>query len=789
MQSSTKDQTQGLSAKEVAEREAAGLTNHVKAVTSRPVWDIIRANVLTLFNAILAGCLVIVLAVGSPQDALFGFVLVINSAVGVIAEFKAKRTLDNLAILHAPHARVRRDGEIKTIDKDQVVLDDLLELRLGDQIPADCEVIESRGLEVDESLLTGESVPLKKKPGDTVLAATAVVSGSALVKATKVGEQTYSYSLTKEAKKFSLAKSELRAGIDLVLKWISYLILPVVVLLMWSQMRADGGILPALNSGSWRGAVVLAVAGVVGMIPQGLVLLTSVNFAVAAAALSRQKVLVQDLPAVEILARVDVLCSDKTGTLTSGGVKPFELLHLDSEIPQDLALSVFAALTKDGANQTAAAIAELAGQASPIKFDTEIPFNSARKWSAGICRGESWVMGAPEIVLAQLPSSDQVFSTIESHTSLGRRVICLAHSTGAITDEALPAGLRPVALAVLEEELRSDAAETVAYFQRQDVRVIVISGDNPRTVGALAQRAGLGKGGFVDARELGDDKEKISQAVASSDVFGRVTPEQKRAMVHALQAQGHTVAMTGDGVNDALALKDADLGIAMGSGAAATKAVAKLVLLDGRFATLPPVVDEGRRIIANMERVANLFLAKTTYATVLAILASIFAFRYPMLPRHMTIISSLTIGIPAFFLALAPTKQRYRPGFLRRTLTLAIPSGLVLAAAILAVYLPYRSGNAQLASTGVTLTMVVCGLWYLGVLSSPIRSWRGLLLLAMAASATLLVVVPIARRFFALTIPTGTLALHGAIVSLVTFIFLSIIGFYVKRKYWKHKEK
>lgn len=779
----------GLNAAEVAARVEAGQTNRVKAVTSRPVWDIIRANVLTLFNAILAGCLVIVLAVGSPQDALFGFVLVINSLVGVVAEFKAKRTLDNLAILHAPHARVWRDGQCQTVDKDDIVLDDVLELRLGDQIPADCEVLESRGLEVDESLLTGESVPLKKRPGDNVLAATAVVSGSAIVRATKVGEETYSYSLTKEAKKFSLAKSELRAGIDLVLKWISYLILPVVVLLMWSQMRADGGILPSLASGSWRGAVVLGVAGVVGMIPQGLVLLTSVNFAVAAAALSRQKVLVQDLPAVEILARVDVLCSDKTGTLTSGGVKPFELIHLDEGIPEGRMLAVLAALTKDGANQTAAAITELAGSASAIEFDREIPFNSARKWSAGIKGGQSWVMGAPEIVLSQLPPENPVFADIETHASVGRRVICLAYSDEAVSGESLPSGLRPVALAVLEEELRSDAAETVAYFQRQGVRVIVISGDNPQTVGALAQRAGLGKGGFVDARELGDDQAKIAEAVANSDVFGRVTPEQKRAMVHALQAQGHTVAMTGDGVNDALALKDADLGIAMGSGAAATKAVAKLVLLDGRFATLPPVVDEGRRIIANMERVANLFLAKTTYATVLAILASVFAFRYPMLPRHMTIISSLTIGIPAFFLALAPTKQRYRPGFLRRTLTLAIPSGLVLAVAILAVYLPYRGGDPQLASTGVTLTMVVCGLWYLGVLSSPIRSWRGLLLVAMAASATLLVVVPVARRFFALTIPTGSLAIHGAVVSLITFIFLTVIGVYVKNKYWKHKDK
>lgn len=777
----TRTDWKGLSQAQVDLAVQQGLTNDVKQVTSRPVWDIVRANVFTLFNAILASCLVVVLLVGAPQDALFGFVLVINSALGVIAEVKAKRTLDNLAILQTPYAQVVREGVEQQIRRTQIVQNDVLRLSLGDQIPADCVVLESLGLEVDESLLTGESVPQKKQVGDEVLAATAVVSGSAWVKAVKVGEATYSHSLTKEAKKFSLAKSELRIGIDKVLRFISYLILPVVVLLMWSQMRADGGVSHALASGSWKSAVVLGVAGVVGMIPQGLVLLTSVNFAVAAASLSRKNILVQDLPAVEILARVDVLCSDKTGTLTSGGVKPFEFLQLDEAFPKEQVKGVLAALTAGGENQTAVAIGELVGSAKPVTFEREIPFNSARKWSAGVTSEGSWILGAPEIVLG-----DGDNPTIAAHANAGRRVICLAFSPQQIQGENVPEVATAAGLVILEEELREDAAQTIEYFERQGVRVMVISGDNPQTVAALAERAKINSDPkAIDARELGDDPEKITQAVQTCNVFGRVTPEQKRLMVRCLQKLGHTVAMTGDGVNDALALKDADLGIAMGSGAGATKAISKLVLLDGRFSTLPAVVAEGRRIIANMERVANLFLAKTTYATVLALAASVFAFRYPMLPRHMTIISSLTIGIPAFFLALAPSKQRYRPGFLKRTLSLAIPSGVILAGAILAIYLPYEDAGRELASTGVTLTMVVCGLWYLGILSYPLRSWRGLLLLAMAGIGLCLVAIPFLRHFFALTMPTGFLALHGAIVSGATFAALSLVGYVVKRKYWR----
>ncbi|WP_078062223.1 HAD-IC family P-type ATPase [Actinomyces provencensis] len=784
--------TTGLSTAEVEERRRRGLTNHVDSTTSRSLASIARANLLTLFNAILTVAVVVVLLVGNWRDAVFGFVMVLNAVIGIASEYRAKRTLDALAIVDAPRATALRDGATTVVPVGDLVLDDVVGLTLGDQVPVDGEVLDVHGLEVDESLLTGESVPVRKHPGDRVLAGTAVVAGSGNVRATAVGEELYAQGLTREAKQFSLATSEIQQGINKVLRVVSAVIVPVVVLMVWSQTR----VLAAEGPDAWRYALVLAVAAVVGMIPQGLVLLTSMNFALGSATLARRGVLVQELPAVEVLARVDALCVDKTGTLTTGGIRVRSLEDLPGVSPdgQARARRALEILSGDRTNATACAIADaLAGEGErsgghgvdeggaaadvavpgvPAPDSTVTPgpatgeewsvaFSSARKWSAAGRGNEAWVLGATEIV----SSDPRVLARAGELAGEGLRVVCLSHSDSATAlaagEDTLPRDLGARLLVVLEEDLRPDAAQTLAYFREQGVHVRVISGDNPVTVSTIAQDVGLrapdgSPARSCDARTLPTDldSEAFADAVESHDVFGRVTPEQKRAMVRALQSRGHSVAMTGDGVNDALALKDADLGIAMGSGSAATKAVAQLVLVDGRFSVLPGVVAEGRRIIANMERVSALFLAKTTYASVIALLTALFAWTYPFLPRHFTYIDAFTIGIPAFFIALGPNARRYVPGFLGRTLRLAVPSGLVLSAAALGAYGIVGIGSVA-GQTAATLSLMAGALWLLSITARPLVGWRVGLLALMALGAVGGVLIPFSRHFFALEWPAG----------------------------------
>ncbi|MDO5729721.1 MAG: cation-translocating P-type ATPase [Actinomycetaceae bacterium] len=765
----------GLSRQEVDDAHRRGETNYVQRRSSRPIKTIILANIFTLFNAILTTAVVIVLIVGHWQDSVFGIVMVTNALIGIVSEIRAKRTLDKLAILESPRSTVLRDGAEVEIPSSDIVRGELVFLRQGDQVPADGEVVRSHSVKIDESMLTGESVAVRKREGDHVLSGTTVVAGQGIFRTTAIGAESYAQQLTEQAKKFTKARSEIADGINVVLKWISWVIVPIVAILVWSQLRTGDGT-------PWQGAVVLAIAGVVGMIPQGLVLLTSLNFALAAAGLARKNVLVQELHAVEILARVDRLCLDKTGTLTSGEITPREVIELDGNQEKVLseARQVLAALVSEGENETALATKRALEGINPSDPQVLVPFDSTRKWSAALTDSGSWFFGAPEIITQSATNACDVHSQVKALAETGARVVCLAHSTHSVLDEdapQLPDTITAVLLVVLEEEIRPDAAETMDYFVRQGVVAKVISGDNPRTVGAIAQRVGVRPDGDIrikDARELPPDREKLAEIIEDYDVFGRVTPEVKRAMVHALQDRGHTVAMTGDGVNDVLALKDADLGIAMGSGAQATKAVAKVVLIDGQFSKLPGVVSEGRRIIANMERVSALFLTKTFYSALLAVTVAVLAWRYPFLPRHLTIIGSLTIGIPAFFLALAPNHRRYRPGFLRRTLFLAVPAGLTLATVALIAQRMYVE-HASTGSTIATLTVVGGGIYLLGILSRPIVVWRAALLSTMAAGAVALVFVPALRHFFALTWPTPHQWLVIVGLSMVTWLILEIV--------------
>ncbi|HEX5615339.1 MAG TPA: HAD-IC family P-type ATPase [Acidimicrobiia bacterium] len=758
----------GLTAEEVRARVADGLTNDAGDDTSRTFREIVRANVATRFNAILGTMLAVIVVVGPIQDALFGIVLVSNALIGIVQEMRAKRTLDRLAVLNAPRAIVVRDGASLEVALEAVVLDDIVELRAGDQVPADGAIVAADGLEIDESLLTGESDPVAKAPGAEVLSGSIVVAGHGRFQTTAVGADAYARRLATEARRFGLVRSELVTGINQILVYVTWALAPTAALLALSQFRAHEG---------WREAMAGVVAGVVAMVPEGLVLLTSVAFAIAAITLARRRVLVQELPAVEGLARVDVVCLDKTGTLTEGVVVFDELVIVDDPggSVRD-ALGAFAA--DEHGNATVHALRDAFRSPSGWERSDGVPFSSARKWSALSFAGRgSWVLGAPEMVLADRPGTE-VRRRADELASAGRRVLVLATTDAPLRGDTLPDALVPVALVLFEEKVRADAADTLRYFAEQGVQLKVISGDNPRTVAAVARRVGLGGAEeAVDARTLPADEDELAEVLERHSVFGRVTPHQKRAIVAALQSRGHVVAMTGDGVNDALALKDADIGIAMGSGAPATRAVAQLVLMDGRFSTMPGVVAEGRRVIANIERVSNLFVTKTVYAMLLAIAVGVARWEYPFLPRHLTIISSLTIGIPAFFLALSPNRRRYVPGFVGRVLRFAIPAGVIAAAATFGAYAIARdAAGASLdeARTTATLALLVIGLYILAVLARPITPWRALLVGGMVALFVVAIAVPELRDFYALDLPRRGAVIGGLGVAAAACALLEI---------------
>ena len=704
--------------------------------------------------------LVIILVVGQIQDATFGLILIFNSLIGITQEVRAKRTLDRLAVLNAPLARVKRDNETQDIAVEDVVLDDLLELRTGDQISADAVVRSVAGLEVDESLLTGESDPVAKAPGDTVMSGSFVNAGAGIAQATGVGANSYASRLAVEARRFKLVQSEIVSSINRLLRWIQFLLIPISALLLWRQ----------LASNSLDEALVGVVAGVIGMVPEGLVLLTSLAFGIATVTLARKKVLVQELPAVEVLARVDTVCFDKTGTLTEGEIT-FSSIETLSDLSDAAIRTALAALADDvNANATFKAISAACPTPDWVRSST-IAFSSDRKWSAAefVDHG-SWVFGAPEMVITD--TTNDARKKADVLAARGDRVLLLASSTSALdsTDAAqLPADLIPVALVVFVEKIRSDAAETLKYFSDQGVDLKVISGDNPRTVAAVARRVGFTDvTDAFDARNLPEDESAIANVLDKYSVFGRVTPHQKRAMVAALQSRGHVVAMTGDGVNDALALKDADLGVAMGSGAAATRAVAQLVLLDSKFSTLPGVMAEGRRVIANIERAANLFVTKTVYAVFIALVVVLTAWRYPFLPRHLTIISTFTIGIPGFFLALGPNTRRYIPGLLDRVMRFCIPAGVVAGAAALTTYaMAYYEESLSLkeSRTAAALVLVMIGLWVLVILTRPLNLWKGALVGSMAGGVAIVVLVPPLSDFYALEPPGWRMMGIGVLIA------------------------
>ena len=711
----------GLTAAEVRVRVEAGQVNTLPSRSGRTTSSIVRANVFTRVNGILFVLFVIVLSTGSQSQGAFAFLIVANSIIGIVQELRAKRTLDNLAVVGEAHPVVVRDGQRQQIARDDVVLDDLIVVNPGDQIVVDGAVVASDYLEVDESLLTGEADPVAKGAGDEVLSGAFVVSGSGAYRAVKVGADAYAAQLTAQAAKFTLVHSELRQGINQILKYVSYLLIPVGALNIYVQFDQPGA--------TWQESALRMVGALVPMVPEGLVLLTSMAFALGVIRLGRRQCLVQELPAIEGLARFDVVCADKTGTLTQNAMTLGEIVTLDGADPSHAREVLSQLVGADPApNASLQAVAAALGPAGELWYVTaRAPFTSGRKWSgASFEGGRHWVLGAPDVLLspgAVAASADEIAAT-------GRRVLLLGSARVPVDGPSAPGPVTPHALVVLDQLIRPDAADTLAYFQEQGVRVKVISGDNAASVAAVTRSLGVDIGDPIDARSLPGPGEEFTATVDESDVFGRVTPEQKRLMVDSLQSRGHTVAMTGDGVNDVLALKDADLGVAMGSGAPATRAVAQIVLLDDKFATLPHVVAEGRRVIGNIERVAKLFLTKTIYAVGLALIVGLLGLPNPFLPLQMTVVGWFTIGIPAFLMSLAPNRERARPGFVRRTLTVAVPAGLIVTAVSVTTYVLTR-GFGQVsdavqhqASTATLIALIMTATWVLATVARPYYWWR-----------------------------------------------------------------
>ena len=616
----------------------------------------------------------------------------------------------------------------------------------------------------------------------------------ALVKVNAVGSHSYAATLTAQAKVYKKTVSDLNKGINTILKFMTFLVVPLCILLILSQIHTVGGWGTALSTGEWRQAVVSAVAGVVGMIPEGLVLLTSLNFAVAAMRLARHNTLVQELESVETLARVDALNLDKTGTITDGGIAFNRLVMLDSAnaaAEQAATQALYDCCNEEQPNGTGQAVlAGLKAQGYGAgAVESRVPFSSARKWSAVRKSGETWYMGAPEVIISALEGDySSVLQQVNEYANDGNRVLLVARSTAPLSEGScrqkrlrgaveganvsdgrqLDVQAEPVALVLCSEKIREDAERTLAWFREQGVRCRVISGDNPVTVGAIARRVKLTgdhEPVAMDARELPEDVNELARVLENVDVLGRVLPDQKKAIVQALHTQNHVVAMTGDGVNDALAIKEADLGIAMGNAAPATKAVAQVVLVDSKFSHLPDVVARGRQVMANMERVASLFLVKTVYSALISLGVVLTQIPYPYLPRHITYIGALTIGMPAFILALAPNTRRYIPGFLKRVVTFALPGGIATALSVLLaawVLPPVMGWNvtgdaADLSALRATSAIILfaMGVFVLARVARPLNGWRGVLVAVFAAAGVIGAFVPFVANFFALILPTG----------------------------------
>ena len=743
----------GLTDEQVNARIAEGKVNADENPNTRTYKQIVRENTLTFFNFLNLVLLVLVLLVGSYKNAFFVCIIIINTLIGIAQEIRAKKTIDKLAILTARKSVVIREGQKWTVPTEELVLDDVVCLKTGDQVPADARILEG-SLEVNESLLTGESDNLPKNEGDELFSGSFVTSGEACCQIIHVGKDNYAAQITSEAKEFKRHNSELKNSLNAILKVISIIIVPLGALLFYKQYYIVGD--------TFRDSVVSMVAGVLGMIPEGLVLLTSVALTLGALVLANKKTLVQELYCIETLARVDTLCLDKTGTITEGTmcverVEPYvstgrvETAATESEPAESPEAEAQGQVAADPAfgddintvrgnmmyvlkdqNATIDALRKRFPAKQDMTPEHVIPFSSDRKYSGAVFEEKgTYLMGAAQFLFPE--NNEELTEKCQAYAEEGLRVLVLAHSSQNAEGTELPEGLKPLALMLLTDVIREEAPDTLAFFDSQEVDLKVISGDDPVTVAAIARRAGLKNAdSYVDATTL-TTEEELQDAVAQYSVFGRVTPQQKKAMVQALQAQGHTVAMTGDGVNDVLALKEADCSIAMAQGSDAAKNIANVVLLDSNFASMPHIVNQGRRVVNNIRTAASMFLIKTMFSVMLSLLTIFFGNAYPFEPIQMSLISACAVGIPTFLLAQENNYEKIDHTFLRHVFINAFPAAITITFCVFAVMLVCQNVYHSMAMLN-TACVLVTGWNYMAALKTvyaPLNTYRKVIIYGM----------------------------------------------------------
>ncbi len=718
----------GLQQAQVVQRREEGLTNKSVSSATKTTSDIIKENVFTYFNGIFLILAILLIAVGSFRDLTFLIVITANSVIGIIQELHAKRVLDDLTLVGRAKVTAVRDGVRVEVDSEELVLDDMVILSAGCQIPADA-IVQRGSVSVNESLLTGESDEIVKRPGDELLSGSFIVSGECIARLEQVGADSYISKLTLQATKSKEGEqSEMIRALDKLVKAVGILIIPIGITLFVQQYVISGNDL--------KNSVTSMVASVIGMIPEGLYLMATVAMAVSATRLAGRQVLIHNMKCIETLARVDVLCVDKTGTITEPRMSVHAVLPMldeyDGRTSEEWLAAFAGAQAPD--NITMEALQEYFSDAAVrLRADSVQGFSSKTKYS-GVQFGERcFVLGAPEFVLRE-DYAEQA-GMIEEHSRAGYRVLVFASYDGTLNGEALTGRATTLAYVLLSNPIREGAKETFAYFARQGVQVRVISGDNPVTVSEVAAQAGIANAGrYIDASTLKTPAD-LANAATKYVVFGRVTPDQKRALVRAMKAQGETVAMTGDGVNDVLALKDADCSIAMASGSEAASQVAQLVLLDSDFSRMPAVVMEGRRVVNNIERTASLFLVKNIFSMLLSIFSVCMVLEYPLEPAQISLISMFTIGIPGFIMSLEPNKERIRGRFLSKVILKALPAGLTdfLVVSAMVIFCQEFAVNAADVSTACTIIVAIVGFMILYKIASPMTKGHWIMLIGVIA--------------------------------------------------------
>ncbi len=770
----------GLTADQVAQRVREGKVNSVTTLKTKSIKRIFYDNICTLFNLINIILFVLLILVGSYKNLLFIGVVVFNTAIGIIQEIRSKISVDRLTILTESKSVVIRDGRRSEISKDELVLDDVIELSRGKQIPADCVLIDGE-CRVNESLLTGEADLIEKKNGDELLSGSFVSAGKCLARVNRVGSECYAAKINSEAKYIKKNDSQILKSFKFIIKLCTIIIFPLGALLFVSKFF--------IHSGGIQNSVVSTVAALVGMIPSGMILLTSTVLAVSVIRLSRQKVLVNEMYCIETLARVDVLCMDKTGTLTAESMNVIDVIPFNNSIEEiKTALSSVYNASEDK-NATIQAIGDYTASVGAIPCESFVGFSSETKWSGGrFGNGKTYIIGASEFVFSDKEKYKEVFDAAND-ISETVRMLALACSDSAIKDGKLPNDLQPMALVLIKDKLRENVCDTVNYFKEQGVTLKVISGDSVKTVRNIAVDTGIeGADKAVDMTEIKTDEE-LAEAAENCNVFGRVTPEQKKKLVLALQAKGHKVAMTGDGVNDVLALKEADCSVAMASGSEAARNVSQLVLTDNDFAAMPRVVAEGRKTINNIERSSSLYLVKTVYSILLAIFFIFSSMQYPFEPIQLTLIGALTIGFPSFVLALQPNKNIVKGNFTFNIIARALPAAVcvILNIIIAEVFcgilnIPF----AQFSTIAVYVTALTCLLLDIR-LSLPLNYLRAAMLFISIAGLT--IALTFLGKLFSLTFLSISGIILLCVISAVTIIAFNLLYNIASRLIEKEKNK